>query len=148
MPSGTAVFSRVTYPAGTVIFEVTGDIVYKSDLQSVPVAKADNYIQIGKDFYLGLSGQVDDYVNHSCNPNCYVRIVGARAFFTTLYQINAGDEITYDYSTTCNETREEWSWPCRCGLFTCRKIISGFQYLDEKRKEEYRKQNIIPDYLK
>lgn len=144
---GKGVFSKVIFPSQTTIFEITGQLITKSSIPKPYTPETNNYIQIGEDFYLGLSGTFDDYLNHSCNPNCYIYTVGSRAFLTTLYQINVGDEITFDYSTTCNETLEEWQMTCNCGLFICRKIISGFQYLDDKKKEVYINLGIVPDYI-
>lgn len=144
---GKGVFSKVTFPAHTTIFEITGNLIYKKDIPRPFPLESNNYFQIGKDYYLGLSGSFDDYLNHSCNPNCYIYIGGTRAFLITLYQINPGTEITFDYSTTCNETLEEWKLDCNCGSFNCRKVISGFQYLDDNLKQKYIKMGIVPGYL-
>ncbi len=144
---GKGIFSRITFPTGTTIFEVTGRIVQKDSIPKPYAPEVDNYFQIGATTYIGLSGSYDDFINHSCNPNCWVYIVGTRAFIVALRQINPGDELTFDYSTTSSETTEEWAMPCCCGSFGCRKLISGFDYLDDKRKEEYIRMGIVPTYL-
>lgn len=144
---GKGIFSKITFPIGAVIFEVTGNIVQKSSIPLPYAPETDNYFQIGKDFYIGLSGSFDDFINHSCNPNCWIDIVGTRAFIIALHQIEAGRELTFDYSTTSNETLEEWQMQCKCGTYGCRKIISGFQYLDDSLKNKYISAGIIPDYL-
>ena len=144
---GIGVFSKVTLPGEAVIFEFTGRLIRKSEVSKPPPVDFSSYKQITADSYLSTSGAYCDYFNHSCNANCYLDIVGTRAFLITLHQINPGDEITWDYSTTCNETKEEWSLSCNCGAFACRKIISGFQYLDDKKKKEYIGLNIVPDYI-
>lgn len=144
---GKGVFSKVRFDANTTIFEITGQLIMKADIPKPYAPETNNYIQIGKDFYLGLSGSFDDYLNHSCSPNCHIYIVGTRAFLVATCQINPGDEIVFDYSTTSNETLEDWSMPCCCGSFGCRKVISGFQYLDQSKQEQYRKKGILPPYL-
>lgn len=144
---GQGVFSKVTFPPKTIIFEFSGRVVKKADIPVPPPTDIASYKQVTSDSYLSTSGSFCDYFNHSCKPNCYLFIVGTRAFLTTMHQINPGDEITWDYSTTCNETREEWSLICNCGAFGCRQIISGFQYLDDKKKEEYINLGIVPNYI-
>lgn len=144
---GRGVFSKVTFPANTTIFEITGQVIKKKDIPYPFPPESNNYIQIGKDTYLGLSGSFDDYLNHSCNPNCKIHIVGTRAFLITMYQVNPGTELTFDYSTTCNEILNEWQMNCNCKSYNCRKTISGFQYLNEDKQKEYIKMGIIPEYL-
>jgi hypothetical protein len=36
---------------------------------------------------------------------------------------------------------------CKCGAFTCRKIISGYDYLDDTLKEEYKNKAMIPLFM-
>lgn len=42
-------------------------------------------------------GNIARYFNHSCNPNADTFIRGRRVFVRTIKNIEAGDEITYDY---------------------------------------------------
>lgn len=42
-------------------------------------------------------GNIARYFNHSCNPNADTFIRGKRVFVRTIKNIEAGDEITYDY---------------------------------------------------
>ncbi len=142
---GTGLFAKVAFPAKTVILEFGGVIYNKTDVK-MPKDAA-NYLQIGEETYFGLSGDMDDYINHSCAPNCGLRILGRRALLITLWEINPGTEITFDYSTSCNETKEEWQLKCDCKAFNCRGIISGYQYLDAKTKEFYESRKVVPDYL-
>ena len=138
-------FSKVFFPAKTIILEFGGIIYSKSDAK-MPTDATD-YLQIGEDIYLGLSGDIDDSINHSCAPNCGLRILGKRALLTTLWEINPGTQITFDWSSSSNETKEEWQMKCNCKVFNCRGIISGYQYLDAKTKEFYESRKVVPDYL-
>ena len=36
-------------------------------------------------------------MNHSCQPNCYLRIIAGRIEVYTLREISAGTELTVDY---------------------------------------------------
>lgn len=138
------VLTKVNLDKGIVIFEIKGDIIQRPQMTS---EKYSDYLQIGKDSFLSKSGDLDDYIRHSCNPNCYLRVVGNRAQLYSLYEIKAGNEVTYDFSTTSTATYDEWKMNCYCDFINCRTIISGFQYLDIKTKELYHSLGIVPSYI-
>jgi hypothetical protein len=142
--TGSGVFTSVRIPAKSPVIEVTGDLFTSATADHNHPA----LLQIGSDTYLGPSGDVDDYVNHSCNPNCFLHVVGNRAILFSLYDIPIGSEITFDYSTTSTDSLEQWKMECQCGDFNCRKIISGFHYLPPTLVEEYKKNGIIPLFMK
>jgi len=140
--NGKGVMSLADIQPNTVIFEFKGNLYNRKNLN----VDSPYYLQIGPDKYIGPSGDLDDYINHSCNPNCFLYIVGSRAFLKSLYLIKSNTEITFDYSTSSTETTDQWTMNCNCGTVNCRKQISGFNNLTEQQKEFYK--NIIPDYLK
>jgi uncharacterized protein len=49
------------------------------------------------------------FLNHSCKPNCYTQITGRDIWIRAGKNIEAGDELTYDYYTD-----GEQIIPCRC----------------------------------
>lgn len=57
--------------------------------------------------------------NHSCNPNMVLQGLN---FYATR-EIKAGEELTLDYTTACNE--EMLSFACQCGAPNCRGMIYG-----------------------
>jgi len=64
------------------------------------------------------------YVNHSCEPNCYTRIihVGGKPK-VVLYSkrvIEEGEELSYDY----NFSYEDGDVPCHCGAQKCRGYMA------------------------
>ncbi len=139
---GKGIYSKVFLPADHVILEFKGDIISKDQIKNYMDA-----LQITEKTYLGLSGDVDDYVHHSCNPNCGLHIVGNRALLVALWDVKAGDEVTFDYSTSSNDTKDEWELACVCGTSKCRKKISGYQYLDDATKNYYESRGVVPSYL-
>lgn len=145
MPSrtGNGVFTTIDIPAKLPIIEVTGNLYNKNSLPDHPAN-----LQVSSNLFIGPSGDIDDYVNHSCNPNCYLHIVGSRALIYSIYFISKGTEITFDYSTSSTDTLETWNMKCNCGYINCRKIISGLKYLDKDLIELYKKKNIIPLFMK
>jgi hypothetical protein len=56
------------------------------------------------------------YVNHSCEPNAFMRRHRGRVEFYALRPIEAGEEVTCDYG----ETHHNGRLPCRCGSQRCR----------------------------
>lgn len=59
------------------------------------------------------------YINHSCQPNTFMRITATRAEFYALRPIRRGEELTVDYG----ESHHEGRLPCRCGAARCRGRI-------------------------
>lgn len=138
-----SVFSKVKLNKNLPIYEFTGSLVTLDE-----ITDHSYYLQISPISYMGPSGDYDDYINHSCNPNCYIHIVGNRAFLYTLNVILPNTEITFDYSLTSSLSKDIWNMSCTCNHFLCRKEISGYQYLPKDLKLKYEKLNIVPGYNK
>lgn len=62
-----------------------------------------------------VGGDETAYINHSCEPNAFMRVVsGEKLAFFALRDIEPGEEITVDYrNPDCPEI-------CRCGAERCR----------------------------
>ena len=56
------------------------------------------------------------YVNHSCEPNTFMRLYRGRVEFYALRRVEAGEELTCDYGST----HHDGTLPCRCGSAKCR----------------------------
>ena len=59
------------------------------------------------------------FINHSCDPNTYIRCTAQRAEFYALRAIAKGEELTADYG----ESHHNGKLPCRCGAARCRGFI-------------------------
>lgn len=64
-----------------------------------------------------VGGNVARYVNHSCRPNCYTRVIGDTIWIIAARTIRPGEELTYDYLTDGVA-----SIRCRCSPDCDRKL--------------------------
>jgi len=46
-----------------------------------------------------VGGNIARYVNHSCRPNCYTRVIDQTIWIIAARNIRPGEELTYDYLT-------------------------------------------------
>ena len=65
-------------------------------------------------------GNGTHYINHSCDPNSFMKIHYGRIQFYALRDIHPGEEITVDYISTLHSDRKR----CYCGAKTCRGTIN------------------------
>jgi hypothetical protein len=121
-----AVVARRDLRAGTEVLAIDGPVVAKSDRYTVQIG-AGEHVDGGAD----ASGEfpVWRFLNHACEPN--TRIAGRS--LRARRDLQAGDEVTFDYDTT------EWDmaapFPCACGAPTCRGLIRGYRHLTPAQRE-------------
>jgi hypothetical protein len=108
-------------------------------------AENDYYLQIGENLFIGPSGWLDDYVNHSCEPNSGVKFDIDDIKLVAIVPIATGQEITFDYSTTMHNF--DWEMNCACGSKKCRQRVKNFEELHADIQAKYIKLGIIPDYI-
>jgi uncharacterized protein len=65
-------------------------------------------------------GNGTHYINHSCEPNSFTRIMHGRLIFFALRDIEPGEEITVDYQSTLHSDKKR----CSCGAPSCRRTIN------------------------
>ena len=76
----------------------------------------------------GENGNDARFINHSCEPNCEVVIWRRRVFVHASQDIPAGEELSYDYWYSTDDSYE-WDdlrriYPCRCGSANCRGTLA------------------------
>lgn len=59
------------------------------------------------------------YINHSCDPNTYMRVAYSRVEFYTKKPIKKGEELTANYGPTHHDGK----LPCRCGAKNCKGFL-------------------------
>lgn len=76
------------------------------------------------DLYWAIDGSVGgngtQYLNHSCSPNIFVKIMQGRIYFYALRDILPGEELTLDYIVSWHDDET----PCYCGTPHCRGTIN------------------------
>ena len=142
--TGAGVYCDRDIQPGEKIADFTGQLIARTALPNPYPAEKDYHLQIGPDLFLGPSGLVDDFFNHSCDPNAAVIINGNSARLTALKLIAAGEEIVFDYAVT------QRNFPCvitcACSSPSCRSTISNFADLPGELKRHYLELDIVPDY--
>lgn len=144
---GAGVYAGQKFYPGAEVLNFGGRVIEASKVPYPLRPEDDHYLQIGPKLYLGPSGDIDDLVNHSCDPNCMVAIGGGKATLLAVKVIPADAEITFDYSTTSTEEKARWSLTCCCGVSRCRGLVSGFHTVPMHIQQEYIEKHMIPSYV-
>jgi len=143
---GMGVFIQQWISVNTRILEFTGKRIDREMINLfVSRGSFDSFLQVGEHEFIGASGRLDDYVNHSCDPNCGLEFDGDRIYLKSIKVINRGSELTYDYATSQHVFPMRFQ--CGCDSPECRGEIGDFDELSAKQKKFYLSQNIVAPYL-
>ncbi|HEV2802656.1 MAG TPA: SET domain-containing protein-lysine N-methyltransferase [Pyrinomonadaceae bacterium] len=140
--SGTGVFAARRLCAGEHVLsfaEGTPQVVPYAATVRCPEQEG-NYVQVAAEGYI-LPAPPSLYLNHSCTPNTGVRDATE---IVTLDTIEAGDELTFDYSTSMAE--DGWEIDCACGSRLCRGRIRDFKHLPFERQLYYIERDVVADF--
>ena len=90
-------------------------------------------VQVGPDAHVSPEGDTPGhgcwrYLNHSCTPNAWLR--GRE--LVALRDIQAHEDLTFDYNTTEWELAEPFA--CHCGSATCLGTVRGFAHLSAAQR--------------
>lgn len=152
--AGSGVFTNEEIKEGEQIYVLSGERCTLNEVlirvKNGEEAPSDP-LGIDDEVYLDLE-EFSRTFNHSCEPNAFIR---GESELIALRDIKAGEEITYDYSTTMNDNVEKinasglpvWTAQCNCGSKHCRGIIDQFKTLPKDRREYYVENGYMPDYM-
>jgi SET domain-containing protein len=119
--NGHGLHTLCDLPARRKLGEISGTRI-KNRVAWGQVARLEKIFLVALDdqFSLDISqGNSFKDMNHSCRPNCYLRIIAGRIEVYTIHSISAGSELTVDYE----ETPHPNGMPCNCNAPNCRGVI-------------------------
>ena len=157
--SGLGVFTSKKIERGETICFMEGEQISLKELayrELKGLIHEGDALQIADEQYI-IMKKIYCCINHSCNPNTFIR---GKNELVALRDIEIGEEITYDYSTTMWEDTEKikgmfneelWTMTCLCKAENCRKEIKQFYELPRLVLKKYQLiglPDLIADKLK
>lgn len=131
LPFGAGLFALRSFAAGDAILAIDGR------MQAGPTRFS---IQLDVDAHIEADAALPDaemrtrhpwrFLNHACDPNAGI----AGRTLVALRNIEAGDQLTFDYTTTEADMAEPFD--CRCGSGSCIGRVRGFAHLSDELKRQ------------
>ncbi len=119
---GKGLYARKKIPARRKIGSMAGEIVSKKiarekakQKQSISIVELWN----GKALDASVYNNELRYINHSCQPNTYMRTFGNHVEFYALRAIKPNEELTCNYGPTHHDGKRK----CNCGAENCKGFI-------------------------
>jgi uncharacterized protein len=137
---GRGVFAARRLAPGETILEVSGPLITLD--QALRKGELSfNVLQVAHRVYVDFE-EPGVLVNHSCEPNAGIR---RGELLVALREIEVGEEVTYDYSTTMSEQCE--TMQCRCLAPSCRRVVGDFHDLPLATKTRYLEAGVVMDFI-
>jgi SET domain-containing protein len=95
-PRGLGLFTRKRISRGKLVVEYTGNLLPSEEAYR----KGGRYLfEVNSRWIIDGAGRenISRYINHSCRPNCEPRTRGMRVLIYARRNIDAGEELSYDY---------------------------------------------------
>jgi hypothetical protein len=134
---GNGVFARVPISEGEFIAGFYGEIYEALTALDAPECAVNHAIQFSAHKWRdSRMDSVARLFNHSCDPNC-----GIENLFdvVAIRDIQAGEELRWDYAMTEDSNWEVPGHQCLCGAPSCRGRIVPYRELPEEDKQKYEK---------
>ncbi len=113
--AGWGVFAVEPIASGRRIIDYAGELISQAE----SAARERGYLKRQRIWCFNINsrwvrdaavgGNLARFINHACRPNCYTEVVGHTIWIRARRAIEAGEELTYDYSTG-----GEAGIACRC----------------------------------
>jgi len=118
---GRGLFAQIDLPARRKLGELSGRLIRlpqaRKAVAQLPVIYL---VEVSRRYALDCQdGNAFKHLNHSCEPNCYLRIYRRVVEVYTLRKITRGTELTIDYGLTPHAQGMQ----CHCGKPNCRRSI-------------------------
>ncbi|MEO5889352.1 MAG: SET domain-containing protein [Ferruginibacter sp.] len=118
---GKGLFAEAGIPARKKIGELTGQVITVSKARRLAKKiKRIAIVELDYEFALDASNDTTfKYINHSCNPNTYMRVIRHQVEFYSLRKIELREELTCNYG----ETHHDGALKCSCGAEGCKQYL-------------------------
>lgn len=144
--NGMGVFAKSQFHKGEIIFEVKGTLITCYEDDDLDERTRSNTFRFDEELYLSPTGEVAEYINHSCEPNSAVIKKDGKLFIVAIKDIGISEEVTFDYSTII-ASDDDWVMNCNCGSEKCRQIIGQFIKLPKQKRMSYLNSGMVPEYI-
>lgn len=135
--AGRGLFAKEDIKKDEVIAVKAGHIINTETLHRNENLINGAEAQLGVDLYIApMSTEEYEstmiFCNHSCEPNSGI---GGNILSVAIRDIKAGEEITFDYAT--HQSDPNYRLNCKCGAPTCRKVVTGNDWMIVKLQNKY-----------
>lgn len=118
---GKGLYAQKLIPAKRKIGSLAGEVISKKAArQKAQLNQTISIVELwnGKALDASQSNALR-CINHSCQPNTYMRTIGNHVEFYALRSIKPGDELTCNYGATHHNGTKK----CKCGAPSCKGFI-------------------------
>lgn len=132
---GRGVFALMAIAKGSRLIEYTGERISHEAADERYAEEQENsphtmLFSVDKDTVIDAThrGSSARWFNHSCRPNCEAVDDEGRIFIETTRNIQAGEELSYDYNLLLEKAHTpavKRANPCYCGARRCRGTLLG-----------------------
>ena len=123
---GKAVFAKQPLASGELVALWGGYIIDQAGLDKLPLNEQGHTVQVSDGHFLAPLNMDEpaDQINHSCQPNCGLQ---GQIMLVAMREIQAGEEITFDYAMTDSSPFDEFE--CGCGATLCRGKVTQYDWM-------------------
>lgn len=118
---GKGVYACKDFLKGEIVLEIDDSHVVK-DVNTLTKEQFEFHCDYLSNGTIILMQEPEVYINHSCDPNTYVKTINGVREVISMRDIKEDDEITYDYAINGENAG---TFECRCGAENCRRIYNG-----------------------
>lgn len=129
--AGSGIFTKKDIRKGEYVCRIKGKKFHWVYNEKTDRKLGANWFGLGKNIWIDPIFPLS-HINHSCDPNIGIK---GKIMFYALKDIKAGEELTFDYSTSDEEI--EWQMKCNCGSKKCRKYMTAIQLLPFNIYKQY-----------
>ncbi len=130
---GKGVFALQDIAEGETLIEYVGEVISWDEAQDRHPHDPEDpnhtfYFHVNEDRVIDAlyGGNSSRWINHSCDPNCEADEDNDRIFIKAIRNIQAGEELNYDYGLIIDEPytkKLKAEYPCWCGSAHCRGTL-------------------------